>query len=101
MQCPFVTGFNQVRSATAIIATSTLTVLSAVLNQLQSAAAFFQKNPVEIMAKVIHVRDFKNFLNRVINEGDFVTGKYEYNILTKNTNKHSTAGDCQHNQNPY
>ena len=72
MQCPVVTGFNQVRSATAIIATSTLRVLSAVRNQLQSAAAFFQKNPVEIKAKIIHVRDFKNFLNRVINEGDFV-----------------------------
>jgi hypothetical protein len=96
-----VTGFNQVRSETAITATSNLTVLSAVLNQLQSAVAFFQKNPVDIKAKVIHVRDFKNFLNRVINEGDIVTGKYEYNILTKNTNQHSTAGDCQHNQKPY
>ena len=95
------TGFNQVRSATAIIATFTLTVLSAVLNQLQSAAAFFQKNPVELMAKVIHVRDFKNFLNRVINEGDIVTGKYEYNILTKDTNKHPPAVDFQHNQKPY
>jgi hypothetical protein len=56
---------------------------------------------IEIQAEVAHVDDLHGLLGGAIYEGQTITGKYVYNLVTADSNTLPTVGDYWHSTIPY
>jgi hypothetical protein len=98
-------GKNSQRSKMTAIVTTFILIASLSISAaaLSSPAQAAPSKPITISlsAKVTSVSDPANLLNGAVQVGHTITGKYVYNVLTKDTNPDITVGDYQHNNEAY